>query len=100
MRPLTDLRQLLRIAEQQQVSRCRSDRDGVCQAELPGLLDDQHVEAAPVDTVGIGEVPGGAADHAAVAVGDERCELSGPELAPRPLSRSIRSAIRSSEAEK
>ena len=61
---LADLRQLLRIAEQHQVLGRPRHRDGVGQAELARLLDDEQVEAGGVHPVVVGEIPCGAADYA------------------------------------
>ena len=82
---LADLGQLLRVAEQQQVTRGAAHRDGVGQAELPGLLDDQQIEACRRYPACVREIPCGTADHAARVVGDEPgvapCRRSGPATA-------------------
>ena len=66
---LADLRQLLRVAEQQQPLRGDRHGEGVRQGELAGLVDHEQVELAPPDPVEVGEVPRGATDEAAVAHG-------------------------------
>jgi hypothetical protein len=67
MQGLAHLRQLLRVAEQQQVAGRHGDGDRRRERELPGLVDDEQVELAACDAGGIAEVPGGAADDVAVA---------------------------------
>ena len=47
------------------------DGDGVGQTELAGLVDHQQVQASRRNPVRVGEVPGGAADHASCCAGDE-----------------------------
>ena len=69
---LGHLRQLLRVAEEQQVPGRRRHRDRVREGELPGLVDDEQVEPAVGDPVAAGEVPLGAAD-------DEAARLPGVE---------------------
>ena len=49
MGALADLRQLLRVAEQQQVGGRRGDRDRVGQTELAGLVDHQQVQSFPAE---------------------------------------------------
>ena len=71
MRALADLWKLLRIAKQHQVSGRRCDGDGVGQAVLAGLLDDEQIKAAPRDPARACEIPCGASDDTAVMVGDE-----------------------------
>ena len=44
MNPLTHLRQLLRVAEQHDVSRGGAHRDRVCQRHLAGFVDEEIVE--------------------------------------------------------
>ena len=46
LRGLRDLRQLIRIAQQDDVPRARAERDGVGQRDLTALVDDQRVERA------------------------------------------------------
>ena len=63
---LDRLIELLRIAEQHQVLRRSRRRDRVGQAELPGLVDDQHIKL--LAQLGPREEPRGAADDVVVAV--------------------------------
>ena len=87
MGALTDLGQLLRVAEQQQIARGGGHRDGVGEVELPGLFDDQQIEALPRDPSVIGEIPSGAADHAAAVRRDESRVVLLGDLGPRhPLA--------------
>ncbi len=79
---LADLRQLLRIAEQHQVLGCPRHRDGVGQAELTGLLDDEQVEAGGVHPAVVGEIPCGAADYASLVRRNERGVLVLADVAP------------------
>ena len=46
MNALRDVRQLLRIAEQDEVARGRAHRDGIGERHLAGLVDEQVVERA------------------------------------------------------
>ena len=46
VRALRDLRELVRVAEQDEVSRRRADRERVGERDLPGLVDEERVDAA------------------------------------------------------
>ena len=87
MGALADLRQLLRIPEQQQVAGGAGHRDGVGEAELSGLFDDQQIQALRCDPVGVGEVPRRSADDASVVPGDELRVLVSAQLGPRRAGR-------------
>ena len=63
MRALTDLRELLRVAEQQQSLGRHRGAEHRSQGELAGLIDDQQVERTPRHGRCGGESPGGAAEH-------------------------------------
>ena len=58
---LGDLGQLLRVAEQDHVRGRDGGREGVGQAELAGLVDDQHVDGVVAHRLA-GEQPGGPGD--------------------------------------
>src|ERR1700689_4912546 len=60
---LPDLRQRLRVAEQQLVDGRRCDGDRVGQTKLAGLVDHQQIQACRRNTVWVGEVPGCTADN-------------------------------------
>ena len=84
MRPLDGLLQLLRIAQQQQVSRGNRDGNGVRQRELTCLVDHEQVQTAGGNTIGVREVPRSAADDAADALGlgDESRIFFGCDVLP------------------
>ena len=44
MRALRDLRELVRVAEQDEVARGRADRERVRERELPAFVDEQRVD--------------------------------------------------------
>ena len=81
---LAHLRQLLRVAQQQQVSRGNRDGNGVRQRELTCLVDHEQVQTAGGNTIGIREVPCSAADDAADAFrfGDESGVFLGRDVLP------------------
>ena len=62
---LAHLRQLLRVAEQQQVACGDARRDRGGERELAGLVDHEQVERPAGHAVGVREVPRGAADDEA-----------------------------------
>ena len=65
-RALRDLRQLVRVAEQDEVARRMPDRDNVRKRDLPGLVHDQRVEEA--GEVGAREEPRRARDELELVV--------------------------------
>ena len=72
VRALRDLRQLVRVAEQDERPRGRPDREHVGERELPGLVDEEHVERPlrRVDVDGLArEGPRGARDELERRVG-------------------------------
>ena len=83
VRALAHLGQLLRITQQQQIAGGRRDGDGVGQAELAGLLDDQQIKASRRHPDWVGENPCGAADHATAVLGEEVGVLLVLERLPR-----------------
>ncbi len=90
---LADLRQLLRVAQQQQVGGRRCDGNGVGQAELAGFVDHQQVEAARRNTVRVGEVPGRTPDDAAGCADDESGVLALADLLPADLRVAVGSLL-------
>jgi hypothetical protein len=82
MRALAHLRQLLRVTKKQKVPGCRCHGDGVREAVLACFLDDEQVQAVARYPARVGEIPCGAADDAAVMVGDERWVLLLVDLLP------------------
>ena len=72
VRSLSDLRQLVRVAEQHERASGRADREHVGEGELPRLVDEEHVERAfgrvDVDRLA-GERPRGAGDELVRRVG-------------------------------
>ena len=81
---LAHLRQLLRVAQQQQVSRGNRDGNGVRQRELACFVHDEQVQAARWNTIGVREVPRSAADDTADAfgLGDESRIFFGCDVLP------------------
>ena len=63
VRPLAHLRQLLRVAEQQQARGRERDGDRRGERELAGLVDHEQVEALARDARVVREVPRRASDH-------------------------------------
>ena len=55
------LRQLLRIAQQKQIPRGSSNRQGVGERELPGFVNNEQVERALRNPVRVRKIPGGPA---------------------------------------
>ena len=82
MRALAHLRQLLGITKQQKILRSRCHGDGVREAVLACFFDDEQVKAAARHPSRVGEVPCGAADDAAVTIGDEPGVLLLVDLLP------------------
>ena len=79
---LRDLRELLRVAEQQQPVAGHRAGEGLRERELARLVDDHEVELPAPDPLGVGEVPRRAADDVAAAgphvAGGESRQVVGP----------------------
>ena len=63
MRPLTHLRKLLRVPQQQQPGCCHRTSDGAGQGKLSGLIHNQQIEALTGNGSDTTEGPRGAAEH-------------------------------------
>ncbi len=79
MRPLRDLGELERVAEQHDVACGRSHRQRIGERHLPGLVDHQGVDrgrGAAVQAL-VGEEPGGSGEEHRVRGGGERRDVGG-----------------------